>query len=189
MILMRHGESEFNVVYKKTRVDPGIRDPKLTPLGRRQVTEATGHLNGRRISRILTSPYTRAIETASIVAERIGVPIHVDTRIGERAAFACDIGTTGSDLRRVWPTLDLDHVDDVWWPTPVESEEALDARCLAFRGRQTATDDWREILVVSHWGFIRGLTGHTVGNAQLVEFDPHDAHPGGGTVVPMDIPC
>ena len=189
MILMRHGESEFNVVYKRTRVDPGIRDPKLTALGRRQVAEASAHLEGRRIAHILTSPYTRAIETASIVAERIAAPIHVDTRIGERAAFACDIGTNGPELRHAWPTLNLDHVDDEWWPTPVETEAALNARCLAFRDRQIAADDRREILVISHWGFIRGLTGHTVGNAQLVEFDPHDTHPGGGTVVPMDIPC
>tara|TARA_Y100001934_G_scaffold283505_1_gene403810 strand:- start:945 stop:1514 length:570 start_codon:yes stop_codon:yes gene_type:complete len=189
MILMRHGESEFNVLYKRTRVDPGIRDPKLTPLGRHQVAEASAHLDGRPITHILTSPYTRAIETASIVAKRISVPIHVDTRIGERAAFACDIGTNGPELRCAWPTLDLDHVDEEWWPTPVESEAALDARCRAFRDRQIATDDWQKILVISHWGFIRGLTGHTVGNAQLVEFDPHDPHPGGGTVVPMDIPC
>ena len=95
MILMRHGESEFNVVYKRTRVDPGIRDPKLTPLGRHQVAEASAHLDSRPITHILTSPYTRAIETASIVAKRIAVPIHVDTRIGERAAFACDVGTSG----------------------------------------------------------------------------------------------
>jgi hypothetical protein len=33
------------------------------------------------------------------------------------------------------------------------------------------------------------LTGHTVGNAQLVEFNPRGPHPGGGKVVPMDIPC
>ena len=30
MILIRHGESEFNVVFNKTRVDPGIPDPALT---------------------------------------------------------------------------------------------------------------------------------------------------------------
>ena len=189
MILMRHGESEFNVVYKKTRIDPGIRDPKLTELGKHQVMEATKHLNGRGIARILTSPYTRAIETAYLVAKRIGVPIHIDAHIGERAAFACDIGTAGSDLRRAWPELDLDHIEGSWWPTPVESEEALDIRCRAFRQRQTETCDWQAVLVVSHWGFIRGLTGHTVDNAQLLEFNPHETHPGGGKVVPMDVPC
>jgi broad specificity phosphatase PhoE len=52
MILIRHGESEFNVIYKKTRVDPGIRDPKLTNLGYRQVNKAVGYLKDRTIEGI-----------------------------------------------------------------------------------------------------------------------------------------
>ena len=40
MIVMQHGESEFNVVYGVTRTDPGIRDPKLTARGRDQVVAA-----------------------------------------------------------------------------------------------------------------------------------------------------
>ena len=189
MILMRHGESEFNVVYKKTRVDPGIRDPKLTDAGRKQVTDAVRYLAGRPIERILTSPYTRALQTASIVAESLRVAVHVDPRIGERAAFACDIGTPGAELRNQWPNLHLDHIDEQWWPTPIESEEQLDQRCIHFRHTQSQSEDWQKTLVVSHWGFIRGLTGHTVDNAQLVEFDPFDTHPGGGAVVPMEFPC
>jgi broad specificity phosphatase PhoE len=189
MILLRHGESEFNVIYKKTRVDPGIRDPKLTDLGHQQVSEAVRYLKNRTIKCILTSPYTRAIQTASIVSEAIGVAIEVDPWIGERSAFVCDLGTPGPDLRQAWPSLDLNHLKETWWPTPVESEAALDERCLSFRKKHSSTSKWRHTLVVSHWGFIRGLTGHTVGNAQLVEFNPRDPHPGGGKVVPMDIPC
>lgn len=189
MILLRHGESEFNVVYKKTRVDPGIRDPRLTELGHRQVSAAVPYLSDRRIERILTSPYTRALQTAHIVAEAIGVEVQVDPRIGERAAFVCDLGTPGPALREEWPRLQLDHLGESWWPTPIETEESLDARCQAFRDRHSREESWKATLVVSHWGFIRGLTGHTVGNAQLVELDPHSDHPGGGTVVPMDIPC
>ena len=34
MLLIRHGQSEFNVVYSVTRVDPGIRDPLLTETAR-----------------------------------------------------------------------------------------------------------------------------------------------------------
>lgn len=189
MILMRHGESEFNVVYKKTRVDPGIRDPKLTPSGHRQVETAVGYLADRKISRILTSPYTRALQTASIVADAIGVPVEIDPAIGERAAFACDIGTPGSGLRQAWPSLELDHIAEDWWPAPIETEDALDLRCRRFRSAQADSATWRETLVVSHWGFIRGLTGHTVGNAELVVFDPASPHPGGGEVVPMEFPC
>ena len=40
MILIRHGQSEFNAHQERTGRDPGIPDPKLTALGRRQVAES-----------------------------------------------------------------------------------------------------------------------------------------------------
>ena len=40
MILLRHGQSEFNVAFNATRVDPGIPDPRLTEEGRRQARAA-----------------------------------------------------------------------------------------------------------------------------------------------------
>ncbi len=189
MILIRHGESEFNVVFKKTRVDPGIRDPKLTPAGRAQIEAAVAQLQGRQCTRIMTSPYARTLESAVILAAALDLPIAVDPTIGERAAFACDVGSPGSDLRKRWPDLALHHIEETWWPPLVESDEALDTRCLAFRNGMNDAGDWRGTLVVSHWGFIRGLTGHRVENAQLVEFDPTAAHPGGGSVVSSERPC
>ena len=35
MILVRHAESEWNRHFSRTRIDPGIRDPVLTDVGRR----------------------------------------------------------------------------------------------------------------------------------------------------------
>ena len=40
MLLVRHGQSEFNAAFTLTRVDPGIPDPELTPVGRLQAEEA-----------------------------------------------------------------------------------------------------------------------------------------------------
>ena len=40
MILLRHGQSEFNLHYTATRTDPGIPDPRLTPLGHQQAQAA-----------------------------------------------------------------------------------------------------------------------------------------------------
>ena len=61
MILIRHGQSEFNVIYGKTRVDPGIRDPKLTELGRRQALAAAETVRSLGIHQVLTSPYTLSL--------------------------------------------------------------------------------------------------------------------------------
>src|SRR5579885_2924149 len=100
MILVRHGQSEFNVVFSVTRVDPGIRDPRLTAEGRRQAEAAAEALAGHGIERLIASPYHRALETAEIVARRLGVAIAVEPLVGERAAFACDVGTPRQSLKR-----------------------------------------------------------------------------------------
>src|SRR3546814_12714551 len=39
MILVRHGQSHFNVHFARTRVDPGIVDPQLTEEGERQAQD------------------------------------------------------------------------------------------------------------------------------------------------------
>jgi glucosyl-3-phosphoglycerate phosphatase len=172
MLLIRHGQSEFNVVYSVTRQDPGIRDPLLTATGRAQARAAAEALAGEGLARLIASPYTRALETAEIIAEILDLPITVDARVGERAAFACDIGSPIAQLRARWPRLTLDHLDDVWWPEHVESEAALDRRCEGFRSAMALAEDWASAGVVTHWGFIRSLTGLTVPNGAVLRADP-----------------
>ena len=172
MLLIRHGQSEFNVVYSVTRVDPRIRDPRLTEAGRAQARAAAASLRGEGVERLVASPYTRSLETAVILAEALDVPIEVTPLVGERAAFACDVGTCSAELRLGWPKLKLDHLPEEWWPALEESEAALLERCQRFRREIAAASDWRGVAVVSHWGFIRGLTGITVGNGTVLRVDP-----------------
>ena len=56
MILLRHGQSEFNLHFSVTRIDPGIVDPRLTPLGHQQAEAAAEALRHQGIRRIITSP-------------------------------------------------------------------------------------------------------------------------------------
>jgi broad specificity phosphatase PhoE len=189
MILMRHGQSQFNAKFAIDRVDPGLRDPGLTDLGRDQARAAAAHLRTHDVKAIVASPYTRTLETAEIVAEALDMPFGVEPLVGEQACFTCDIGSPRTALCERWPHLELDHLPDEWWPPLEEPEHALDARCRAFRARMTEAGDWRGVLVVTHYHVIRTLTGHIVANAALVRFDPSADHPGGGTVVPVPDPC
>lgn len=182
MILVRHGESEFNVRFARTRVDPGIRDPELTARGREQVAASarflleTGHRE--RLTAIVASPYTRALQSAEILARRLDLPVRVDARIGEHAHFACDIGTPRSTLAARWPAIAFDHLDETWWPAR-EDETAVARRAAGFRRAMADAGDWTGLLAVTHWGFIRGLTGHRVPNAAVLRFDPEAPHPTG----------
>ena len=184
MLLIRHAQSEFNAVFNVTREDPGIRDPRLTEEGRRQARRAAETLSGAGIARLIASPYTRALETAAIIAERHDLPITVDARIGERAAFACDVGSPPVALRARWPKLALDHLDEIWWPELEESEAALGRRCEAFRAEMAAHPEWARLAIVTHWGFIRCLTGMTVPNGTVLRIDPRQPR----AAVPLPLP-
>ena len=41
-----------------------------------------------------------------------------------------------------------------------------------FRARAAQWQDWPEIAVVSHWGFLLRLTGKSLTNAEMLRFDP-----------------
>ena len=172
MILLRHGESEFNVVYGTTRKDPGIVDPGLTEEGVRQATAVTEVLIKHDVRRILASPYTRTLHTAEIIAERLDLPVTIEPLVRERAFFVCDIGSPRSHLTARWPAFDFGDLPERWWPEPEETEDELHARCATFRSAMARTDDWPHVLVVSHWGCIRGLTGQPLANGDHIAFRP-----------------
>ena len=172
MILMRHGQSHFNLHYGMTRQDPGLRDPGLTELGRRQAAEAAEILRRQEVQGIVASPYTRTLETAEIVADALKVDVTVDPCVGEQAVFTCDIGSPRTALLARWPRLALDHISDEWWPALEETEASLIGRCQAFRTRMAEAGGWQGIVVVTHYHVIRTLTGQVLPNAGLVRFDP-----------------
>ena len=51
------------------------------------------------------------------------------------------------------------------------SEASLGQRCAAFRARTDELADRHQVAVITHWGFIRALTGQEVTNATLVRLD------------------
>ncbi len=171
MILVRHGQSEFNVIFNETRQDPGIVDPGLTGEGERQAGAAAESLAGRDLRRVLASPYTRTLHTAEIIAGALGLPVAVEPLIRERCFFACDIGSPRSDLTGRWGHFEFGDLPERWWPEPDESEEELAQRCRKFRAAMALAEDWRHVLVVTHWGFIRGLTGEAVANGTVLPFE------------------
>ena len=150
----------------------GIVDPELTEEGLLQAEAAAEVLQHLPVKRIRVSPYTRTLQTAAILVKRLGLPVTVDSLIRERAFFTCDIGTPRSQLEERFPEIDFGDLPEHWWPDPTESEEELMVRCGRFREGMAASGDWADWLVVSHWGFIRGLTGEGVANCTHRRFDP-----------------
>ncbi|MDQ2801916.1 MAG: histidine phosphatase family protein [Pseudomonadota bacterium] len=177
MILLRHGQSEFNLHFTATRRDPGIADARLTELGHAQAADAARRLRPERVRRIIVSPYTRALQTAAPIAESLGLPVIVNPIVRERCAFACDVGTPRTELALAWSELDFSHIDEIWWPAMPEPATAVVARAALFRAEMSALPDWSDTLVVTHWGFLMALTGQSVQNGTLLRFDPTASPP------------
>jgi broad specificity phosphatase PhoE len=177
MILLRHGQSEFNVHFSVTRRDPGIIDPKLTELGHAQAAEAAQRLAHEGIKRIVTSPYTRALQTVAPIAKALGVAVVINPIVRERYAFACDIGTPRTELEQSWPDHDFSTIEEIWWPPIEEPADQVVGRAALFRAEMAALPDWSDTLVVSHWGFILSMTGQSITNCQMLRCDPNTSPP------------
>jgi broad specificity phosphatase PhoE len=171
MILVRHAESEWNRHFSRTRIDPGIPDPALTRAGRRQAKRLIDELAAAKVNRLVASPYRRALETATVVANALGLPVAVEPLVRERCVFSCDLGTSPRQLAALWPDLDFSHLEERWWGVPAESEASLDRRCAAFRAKTDPLPDRRQVAVITHWGVIRALTGQELTNAACIRLD------------------
>lgn len=85
--LVRHGQSEWNVL---RRTQGKIAHPRLTPLGRDQAAGAAAVIaadllpESGSVARIISSDLVRAVETAAILAERLGCEVTLDRRLREQ---------------------------------------------------------------------------------------------------------
>ena len=82
MILwVRHGQSTWNVL---DRLQGHELSPPLTELGREQAQHAAETLAGRDVVRLLSSPATRALETAQIIGAHLGLEVEVEPLLLEK---------------------------------------------------------------------------------------------------------
>ena len=79
--LVRHGETNLN---SPLRCMQGSTNISLNDNGKRQAKEASLKLKDLDFDLIISSPYKRAFETASIINEELNIPLITDDRIKER---------------------------------------------------------------------------------------------------------
>jgi glucosyl-3-phosphoglycerate phosphatase len=177
MFLLRHGQSYFNLHFNRTRRDPGIRDPELTPLGVEQAHAAARSLAGAALTRIIVSPFTRTLQTAQPFRTTHSARMDIMHEVRERAAYACDVGSAPDLLAARFPHHDFSRLPGEWWHSGLESEESTVQRADDFRAAMAEHPDRSTTLLVSHWAFILALTGRSVRNGEVVEYDPTGSPP------------
>jgi len=171
MLLLRHGQSEFNLHMAATRRDPGIIDPRLTEYGHAQAREAARHLADSGIRRIVTSPYTRALQTVEPIARALDVPVTIHPIVRERYAFACDVEPHATNWhapgRSMTSPGSMISGGPRWRNQRIRSSLARPVPRRTGRTAGLVRDAGRQPL-----GFILCMTGQSVANCQWMRCDP-----------------
>jgi broad specificity phosphatase PhoE len=177
IFLVRHAQSEFNATFKRGDADPMIFDAPLSPLGREQAKAARKSVRELEITRVIVSPMTRALQTASILFGT-DFPTQVVADIREQVVHSCDIGLPPEELAKAFPHYDFDHLERCWWYNPgggersiaIEPAEVLQARADNYKA-YLKNNGTGSVAIVSHGNFIRALSGTKPDNCGIVRLD------------------
>jgi 2,3-bisphosphoglycerate-dependent phosphoglycerate mutase len=188
LYFIRHGQSANNLLWEQTGSDDGRSDdPELTDIGRQQTESLTRFLcqsgifspsdnrdpqniAGFGLTHLYTSLMVRAVSTAAIVAEALGLPLIAGVDLHEGGGIYLDdengypVGRPGksrSYFMTRFPTLVLpDSLDDEgWWNRPYELHIQRNARAQRvwqdILTRHGNTND--RVAIFSHGGFYNHL--------------------------------
>ncbi|MFV0257656.1 MAG: histidine phosphatase family protein [Acidimicrobiales bacterium] len=150
LLLVRHGQSTWNAQGRWQ----GQADPPLSAHGRRQAAAAAARIGA--VEAIAASPQVRALETATTIADAIGVgPVIVVDDLRERHAGAWS-GLTTEEIEASRPGwIDSGRRPDDWEP-----DETVLRRAVGALGELAAELPGATVLVVSHGGVIGALENH-----------------------------
>lgn len=140
---LRHGETDWNA----RGLSQGNVDIPLNPTGLAQARSAAELLRNRGIRAIVSSPLSRALVTAEIVAEALSLPVDIDDGLRE-VAFGVQEGQPMTEWFHGW-------VEGEWTPDGAETFVTLRARAVAAVNRATTRPP--AVLVVAHGALFRAL--------------------------------
>jgi probable phosphoglycerate mutase len=160
LCLVRHGETAWNA---EGRVQ-GQVDVPLSAVGRAQARAVAAALAGERFAAIYSSDLARVRQTAEPAAERLGLPVALDSRLRERH-YGMFERHTYVEVRERYPAeyarfrdkdLDFDFVSG-------ESLRTFAARALACVAALIERHAGESILVFTHGGVLEMVYRHASG--------------------------
>lgn len=150
LLLARHGQSTWNAEQRWQ----GQADPPLSELGREQAWTASASVG--TVDLIAASPQQRALETATIISQAVGVgPVLAVEGIRERSAGSWS-GLTRADIDEQFPR----WLAEGKRPDDFEHDDELLARVMPALDAIAAQIPDGSILVVCHGGVIKAVEAH-----------------------------
>ena len=154
---VRHGLTELN----RDKKVGGRVDVPLIEEGRRQAKEANETFDGTPFDVVISSPLSRALETAEIVAGVSREEVVIDEGCTERS-FGEMEGLRPEEVRERLPQVEyvrIGHVNYSLNPPGGETFDHLHERAREFLKRTVRTHGGKKILLFAHENFLQQLHG------------------------------
>jgi broad specificity phosphatase PhoE len=169
--LMRHADTDWPLVNERHLVGAANDLAPLTEMGVKQVAVAIEQLRPLGIRLILTSPMTRALQTAALLCRPLDLPLAVEFDLHEWVPDCTYSWSTPDEVLALienmrqyggeWP---------VGEPRPIwEPMSAVRQRSLSVLTRYAGTT--YPIAVVTHAGVVESLTGRTVDLTEILPYE------------------
>jgi probable phosphoglycerate mutase len=170
LLLLRHGQTELS----RQRRYSGRGNPDLTDAGRRQASDAAQYLSGKGgIAAVVSSPLSRAYDTARAAADALGLDVQVDDDLIE-TDFGEWEGLTFLEAAERHPDVHGRWLRDTSLQPPGgESFDEVSHRVQKARDRMVAEHGESTVLVVSHVTPIKTLLRLALGAGASVLYRLH----------------
>ena len=168
---VKHGKTDYSERNTKIYQGFGVNLAPLSKLGIQQAKEAAKDKRLRGTDIILSSPYTRALQTAAIFSKELNAPIAVETDLHEWLAnknYIYDDDETAEKAYLEFESLNGKYPtgeERVW-----EDAETIKKRVLSVLEKYA---NYNKVVIACHGMMIQATTGVDLPkNGQIVEFDP-----------------
>lgn len=160
---VRHGETLLNEAHIKQGADGALSEHGI--LQAKNIGKALAHIN---INRIYTSPYERAVQTATLIQHFIPKDIVTLPLLVERKNASAVIGksTQDEEVKRIMNATEYGYHDDSYRFADEENFNDLKARahtCLSYLTRHACTRS----IVVTHHAFLKMLLSYMLHGEKL----------------------
>ena len=168
IIYMRHSEPERNLTDKLGLIGYGRELAPLTPNGIAMADEAAKSPMLKDAEIIVSSPLTRALQTAGIIARHTGLLIHVEIGLQERRI----------DLSQKLPFSEAEHLwaeyhaaRGVWPENKQHNWESIDMQQRRLKATLDKYLHYDKIIVVAHYEVGQRLSAEKLDFCGMVEID------------------
>ena len=168
--LVRHGEPDYSEINTKIYQSFGSNMCPLTEKGRNQIKETAKDLRLHNSAIIISSPYTRALQTAAILSKELGLEIVIETNLHEWLANKHYIHEEEYIADKNYKQF---HQNNGCYPSGEEKDwetfEMMKTRAVAVLEKYK---DYGNVIVTCHGMLMEAITGlHHPKHGEIIEFE------------------